>query len=787
MLKGINIGGINRLKYLDFLKKERDDSLEKLETMFLYENNKNNKLIKGGNNDISINNVKHLNFYDNKNQFDELDKKYDEESDYIEKETNFYDFDEQLLHYRPLEIENLAESLIDLKAALLITSQDRQKEEIIDYSYSEKIFNNFKNKEGAIICQSNIGNLQSQLLKFDKAIYHLVLSLQDTKLQKFLDRNLNDELDESDFLLNKMSYTFNKENDEEENNILAVKQINSLKDNFSKKIIGILINTRYCRLIRAYYNFFKHLQKLKKSNSDIINGNFINTTFHTINYYHKILIQFIFLCYFKNDLVKIGESILDYIEFLIKFKFKISFMDKNFFKFENRDNPDCKDKIEFKKKIFEKIIKWFNLFEDYISYVKDNSTLGDLKGLIEDYSKQTLNNDNNAFILGSQSTIMFKLNNQRYDFLKGKFSLICKNYNDALYYFIRAAKVNSIAIDGLIKKRSLKHIYKITLKIQKNYENFKLKHLSIEKELRNKNFIFINKLQLSKRRSKRINTNRIKNPNTFGKEIEKIKKDIIQDINYCNKKKEKDILIMIDFNLYDIQEDFLYSKTYKIDVFIEQTNIILNNYLSMDDRIGISIYSNEYQLICPLTQLNKIDINSISRDLINYKDKFFNIKEETEEYDINFDEFNDYDESKFNLEGNNESENLKESFDMSEIEEEKNYDKIIGIVKGINFMNNYFRMKGEAKNEKYIILFTDIINIKSMEKAQIEKIKDILSGDKITIFLIIGKIKKMNLKNDENNLGKLILSKFGVKSEIIYFENMNKIKVILSNKECYKR
>ena len=123
---------------------------------------------------------------------------------------------------------------------------------------------------------------------------------------------------------------------------------------------------------------------------------------------------------------------------------------------------------------------------------------------------------------------------------------------------------------------------------------------------------------------------------------------------------------------------------------------------------------------------------------------------------------------------------------MSEIEEEKNYDKIIGIVKGINFMNNYFKMKGEAKNEKYIILFTDIINIKSMEKAQIEKIKDILSGDKITIFLLIGKIKKMNLKNDENNLGKLILSKFGEKSEIIYFENMNKIKVILSNNNVIK-
>ena len=78
MLKGINIGGIYRLKYLDFLKKKRDDNLEKLETMFLYENNKNNKLIKDGNNDISISNIKDLNFYDSKNQFDELDKKYDE-------------------------------------------------------------------------------------------------------------------------------------------------------------------------------------------------------------------------------------------------------------------------------------------------------------------------------------------------------------------------------------------------------------------------------------------------------------------------------------------------------------------------------------------------------------------------------------------------------------------------------------------------------------------------------------------------------------------------------------
>ena len=50
----------------------------------------------------------------------------------------------------------------------------------------------------------------------------------------------------------------------------------------------------------------------------------MNTNFHTINYYHKIIIQYIYLSYVKNDLVKIEESILDYIEFLIKFKYKTS-------------------------------------------------------------------------------------------------------------------------------------------------------------------------------------------------------------------------------------------------------------------------------------------------------------------------------------------------------------------------------------------------------------------------------------------------------------------------------
>ena len=184
-------------------------------------------------------------------------------------------------------------------------------------------------------------------------------------------------------------------------------------------------------------------------------------------------------------------------------------------------------------------------------------------------------------------------------------------------------------------------------------------------------------------------------------------------------------------------------------------------------------------------KMSQIDINSISKDLNNYKDKYFNIKEEAEEYDINFDEFNYNDESEFNFEVNNGSENSKESFVTSE-NEEKIQDKITSLVKGINFMNNYFKMKGEVKNEKYIILFTDIINSNYIEEDQIEQIKNNLSGDKDTIFLLIGKIKKINIKNEENNLEKLILSKFGEKSQLIYFENINETKSILSNNNIIK-
>ena len=666
MLKGIHIGGENRLEYLEFLKKKQDENLEKLEKIYynniekekkvkneildesdnqLLNNNINeeqNKKNKNNNNNYDIPEEANLikNDYTEKekdnqninemeyngeiiNPKEDYNKKYDIESDYIEKEINFYDFDEELLQYRPLEIDRLVKVLLDLKEALLLTSTDHQVEQIINYSYSEEIFRNFKNKEGTTICQSNIGNLQSQLLKFDKAIYHLALSLQDDKLKRFLSRTLSDELDESDNLLHKISLSYNNDKDKEKINILAEKQQNSSRDNFSQKIIGILINSRYCKLVHVYFKFFSLMQK---SNNEILSGQFMNTNLHTINYYHKIIIQYIYLSYVKNDLIKIGESILDYIEFLIKFKFKTSSDTKYFLNIHNRERAEYKDKQKYKRKIFDKILGWLNLFDNYVSHVRDNSSLGDDKSIVDDYS-QTLNSGNNELNSSSQSVFLFRVNIQRGDFLKGKFALACKNYNDALFFFIRAAKKKSIVLDGLIQKKALKHIFKISLKIIKSLEKYGIINTSINKKLleyeKIKNRTLNRKNTHNFERSNTINIDgknqEEKNINTFRDELENIKNEIIKDINECNIKQAKDIIILIDFNVYDYELN--YNNSNKIDAFIDQTKTILNNYLSINDRLGVFIYTKHYKIICPLMCKNKIDINNFNKDLIYYKKK----------------------------------------------------------------------------------------------------------------------------------------------------------------------
>ena len=180
--------------------------------------------------------------------------------------------------------------------------------------------------------------------------------------------------------------------------------------------------------------------------------------------------------------------------------------------------------------------------------------------------------------------------------------------------------------------------------------------------------------------------------------------------------------------MYNNEENNIYTKTYKIDEFIEQTIIILNKYLLKKDRFGVFIYTNQYKIICPLTDINKIDINNFSKDLFNYKNSFLNESNETEEYDINFDEFNSSQRNK------NEN-SIEDSFEYND--KEKNNNIIKGLFEAINFLNVYIKMKERIKNEKYIIVFTDIFSIFLDESDLIEKYMKIIKGNKETIFLLV--------------------------------------------------
>ena len=301
----------------------------------------------------------------------------------------------------------------------------------------------------------------------------------------------------------------------------------------------------------------------------------------------------------------------------------------------------------------------------------------------------------------------------------------------------------------------------------------------MEKELKdykkNKKKIIKKKLSIIR---KPTNITKDTNFRTFGEELEIIKSKIFEDIEECNAKQEKDIIILIDFNIYNKEEDNMYAKTYKIDEFIEQTIIILNKYLSKNDRLGVFIYTNKYQIICPLMIVNKIDINNFSKDLLYYKNSFLNETNDTEEYDINSDEFISS--------RNNKSEHSKEDSFEYDDNEEKNNNIIKGLVEAINFLNTYLKMKEGIKNEKYIIVFTEMFNIFLDENDLVEKYVLNVEGNKETKFLLVGKSKKLNLIKKINQIENSILNKFGDESEIINFENMKKIKAILSNNNVIK-
>ena len=744
------------------------------------------KLISSSNNEINIEDDNNINNaeYDNEiiNPKINYEKQYDLEGEKIEKELNFYDFDEELLQYRPIEVDKLVQSLLNLKSALLLTSSEQDEEQIIGYSNSEFVFSNFKNKEGSRMCQSNIGNLQSQLAKYDKAIYHLALSLENIELKKFLSQTLSDEFDDGDMLLHNIEMSYGKDMKGKELNILVKKQQRTgHQKKISQNFIETLINSRYNKLINFYYKFFSIVQK-SNYNYEKLGGCYANTNFHTITNYHKVLIQYIYLCFISNDLVKIGESILDYIEFLIKFRLKTLKNNAYILNMNNKEIPEINQMQLSKKKYFDKIINWFTLFDNYAKQINENSALGNFKDVIEAYI-HNMQSNHNDLDSGNQSALLFQINLQRCDFLKGKFAFACKNYSDALGFMINAAKKKRIVIDGLIKKRALKHIAKIAEKTRKliitnNYS--KLNYFEINEKMKNNNEIKNLRKKSTNKSIESISEEETKKETSKKtlKLIDKFKELIDQvkdDINETNEKQLKDIVVLIDCNL---------ATKLTIDSYIDVVKTILKNYLTNNDRIGVFILDTEYKIICPMASKNEIDIMNFSKNLDTTSENLFK-KEKIELTSLN-EIIQEKDQPGEVYSSRNSDE---ESFSVQRFINDNGYINDQGItieenIKALNYCLSYLKMKEISTNEKYFIYFDSNMKIlmnylkDNKQKENNEQKKNVkLLKDKKINFLLVGKLER----NNEELYNEILGQYFGTKSEVIPFDNMKKIKSILSS------
>ena len=871
MIKGINLGGRNRLEYIKYLQEREEETKKQIKEINMFGSNNNpsnlditdnekknigneteasvNNMIQNENSDknthIKSKNISEKtpenendkmenyvndvikNEMDNKkiDDIENIRKDFDEECQNYENEINYYDFNEELLQYRPIEMNQLMNLLLNLKEAYLVSSKKNSSlESIISYSRAGEIFDDFKKNGEKSICQCNMGNLLSQLFKYDKAIYHIVSSLQGKKFKKYLSKAIKDEFDESDTLYNLIDINYNtKPRILHNHNQLVIRQQNNSSNNLQRTIIEKLINERYNKLVYVYYKFFSLLRKANNQGK-LLGGIYSHKIYHTINYYHKSLIQYIYLCYVSNDLIKIGESILDYIEFIIKFKLKSNIDTRHIMEVNNFRE---REKQSIKKNYFDKALMWISLFDNYVEHVRSKTNLWNLKSIKDEYAKS-------SNINAKDSALLFKVNEQRGDFLKGKFCYVCENYGDSLFYYIRAAKKKAVVCDGLIKKRSLKNILKIAHIIQNSIKKQHIENVLLTEEAfpTSKEYDKIIKSMQSEENSSENNINEGSSYNndfsysnsineifdahnlTFISGIKKIIKEVTKDIEECEIKQFKDILMIVDSNnCLDPEQNAMHNFLYIIKKILTECD--LNN----KDRLSLFFFDENHHIICPIMEKSSIDTKSIIQDLDTcIENKTF---EEESVHDftknqrkisdnLNFEEPNEK-ISEFSLEGSNQ-----EDFEHSECEEnEENeddgsnktndnkerinnfeysnpeyYDSLKNSINSLNFCIKYLKMKDIDNKDRYIVFFTNIFNtrenVNGIIKTELEKLKK----TKDINLIIVGRLSKKisdflkkrlgKILNDKKNIIYSVLKNFGPKSEIIGIDNTKKIKTILS-------
>ena len=237
---------------------------------------------------------------------------------------------------------------------------------------------------------------------------------------------------------------------------------------------------------------------------------------------------------------------------------------------------------------------------------------------------------------------------------------------------------------------------------------------------------------------------------------------ISKDIDECNIKQLKDILIIVDgINI----------ERTPFETFIDETKTILTNYLILNDRFSMFIFNSKCRIVCPMMQKKKIDFLNLIEHIKDLSKKFEHL-------------YNDSYRGSYIEEDDEKSDEEISSSVNNSTNKKINQMNLTQIISSLNYCINYLLLKGVENNEKFLLFFTNLFSRNDeyyyISENFINEIRNIKKDKNINL-IIVGKYKDdLPLAREKSNIISNLFNGFGEKSEFVNSENMIKIKSILS-------
>jgi hypothetical protein len=619
---------------------------------------------------------------------------------------------------RCAEMDKLYDILLKLKHVLSFTSNSKiiyDKSSLINYVNAKYTFNEVSNFNGKTVCDSNVGNLTMKFKKYDKAIFHLMETLEDFKKHEKIPRLdfISEEWRKS--FKNKKSFLTRKRSllDEDEERLQAVHDditltaYHSAHNHNSYHSKHVFLKSRFPKLIYSFKKFFKLLEvvSIKKDFIEDFAKNdlFIFKDRQSLESYENTLMNYISMAMQVSENRKVAESVLDYIQFLINFRLKSDGQNLR------QNVPEKIEKINSKDKIIEQIcilLKDFDLAYEQLEKSDNN----------QEYYKIFLDNLKSRGHRNENIELPHNILLQRYYYLKGKLAKICGHLQKAIEYFTKSMEMG-IVCDARIIEKSIKQIIKLmtfsSLKIDEEIkkENVKINALK-EKPLKEGfNYAKSNSNQYSL-------VNKLKDIN---KDIEAYLDTMKKNLDLFNSP-PKDVVVLIDTSMNGNTDNRKIQNAEKL------IKTIYNDYISLADGFALFNYDENVNTVIALHRKDYNNFNYMKSMLDN----------------IIID-------------------NFKYAKDLK-ITETSN------IFKAIEYCNKYLQKKSRMKNrEKWVIVLTDYI-YKTNDDIDIVKG---LHDDGLNV-IVVG----CYLSNQDMSYMYRCLGHISNRSELIDFEDLGKFKLI---------